>query len=201
MLLPHVQQRIDRRIAAGRERARPFYEAHPDRAPDWFKAESRVIPLVRRPRPDLPPTAMSQQFPPPANNPITASMNPSLEITADPAAIQKSAAQAGPYFTARLAEMLAAPSLDDLLTLDYVHAGRAVKILALRISPYLDGRGAVLPLQRLVMISSEALNETHAAKLSASVRRAMENRDPNAAAREIKALGSPVGFETVVIGA
>jgi hypothetical protein len=63
-LLPHVQQRIDRRIAARRERARPFYEAHPDRAPDWFKAESRVIPLVRRPRPDLPPTAMSHQFSP-----------------------------------------------------------------------------------------------------------------------------------------
>jgi hypothetical protein len=144
---------------------------------------------------------MSQQFPPPANNPITAPMNPSLEITADPAAIQKSAAQAGPYFTARLAEMLAAPSLDDLMTLDYVHAGRAVKIMAVKVSPYLDGRGAVRPLQRLVMISSEALNEPHAAKLSASVRRAMGNRDSNAAAREIKALGSAVGFATEITSA
>jgi hypothetical protein len=201
MLLPSVQQRIDRRIAAGRERARPFYEAHPDRAPDWFKTDPRVIPLVRRPRPDLPPTAMSQQFPPPVNNLITASMNPSLEITADQTAITKAAAQAGPYFTARLAEMLAAPSLDDLLTLDYVHAGRAVKIMAVKVSPYLDGRGAVRPLQRLVMISSEALNETHAAKLSASVRRSMENRDPHSAAREIRALGSAVGFATEITSA
>ena len=128
-------------------------------------------------------------------------MTESLAITADPAAIQKAAAQAGPYFATRLAEMLAAPSLDDLQTLDFVHSGRAVKIMAVKISPYLNGAAAVLPLRRLVMISSEALNETHAAKLSASVRRAMENRDPNAAAREIKALGSPVGFATEVVGA
>jgi hypothetical protein len=160
-----------------------------------------VIHLVRRPRPNLPPTSMSQQFPPPANNPITASMNPSLEITADPATIQKAAAQAGPYFAARLTEMLAAPALDDLQTLDYVHSGRSVKIMSVRISPFLDGRGAVRPLRRVTMISAEAGNESHAAKLAASVRRSMENREPHSAAREIKSLGSPVGFETVVIGA
>ena len=200
MLLPSVQQSIDRRIAEGRERARPFYEAHPDRAPDWFKSEPRVTHLVRRPRPALPPTSMSQQFPPPVNNPITAPMTPSLEITADPATIQKAAAQAGSYFSARLAEMLAAPSLDDLQTLDFVHAGRSVNIMVVKVSPYLNGRAAVRPLARAVMISAESGNENHLTKLTTATRRAMENRDPMAAAREIRELGSPVGFETVVIG-
>lgn len=128
-------------------------------------------------------------------------MNPSLEITADQTAITKAAAQAGPYFAARLAEMLTAPSLDDLQTLDYLHGGRSVKIMAVRISPYLNGAAAVLSLQRVTMISAEPGNETHLAKLTTAARRAMENRDPNAAAREIKSLGSPVGFETVVSGA
>lgn len=200
MLLPSVQQRIDRRIAEGRERARPFYEAHPDRAPDWFKAEPRVIPLVRRPRPALPPTSMSKTFSPPATSPLASSMIPSLEITADPAAIQKAATQAGHFFSARLTEMLASPALDDLQTLDFVHAGRSVNIMVLKVSPYLNGRAAVRPLQRVTMVTAEVGNESHAAKLVTAVRRSMENRDPNAAAREIKSLGSPVGFETVVIG-
>lgn len=127
-------------------------------------------------------------------------MNPSLEITADPAAITKAAAMAGTYFSARLTEMLASPALDDLQTLDYVHGGRAVKIMVLRVSPFLNGRAAVRPLQRAVMISAESGNETHLTKLTTATRRAMENRDPMAAAREIRELGSPVGFETVVIG-
>ena len=148
----------------------------------------------------LPPTSMSKTFPPPVNNPITAPMNPSLEITADPAAIQKAASQAGSYFSARLAEMLANPALDDVLALDYVHGGRSVKIMVVRTSPYLNGAAAVRPLQRAVMISAEPGNESHATKLVTAVRRSMENRDPMAAAREIKSLGSPVGFETVVIG-
>ena len=59
---------------------------------------------------------------------------------------------------------------------------------------------AVRPLQRAVMISAEPGNESHATKLVTAVRRSMENRDPMAAAREIRELGSPVGFETVVIG-
>lgn len=201
MPLPSVQQSIDRRIAEGRERARPFYEAHPDRAPDWFKSEPRVTHLVRRPRPPLPPTSMSKTFsPPPAIIQPTQPMNPSLEITADPAAIQKAASQAGHFFSARLAEMIANPALDDLQTLDFVHSGRAVKIMSVRISPFLNGAAAVLPLRRVTMISAEPGNESHAAKLVTAVRRSMENRDPMAAAREIRELGSPVGFETVVIG-
>lgn len=127
-------------------------------------------------------------------------MNPSLEITADQAAITKAASQAGAYFTARLAEMLTNPALDDVLALDYVHGGRNVKIMVVRISPYLNGLAAVRPLQRVTMISAEAGNESHATKLTTATRRAMENRDPMAAAREIKELGSPVGFETVVVG-
>ena len=127
-------------------------------------------------------------------------MNPSLAITADPAAIQKAASQAGHFFSARLAEMLANPALDDVLALDYVHGGRSVKIMVVRTSPYLNGAAAVRPLQRVVMLNAESGNETHLAKLVTATRRAMENRDPNAAAREIRSLGSPVGFETVVIG-
>ena len=127
-------------------------------------------------------------------------MTESLFLTADQTAITKAAAQAGPYFAARLAEMLAAPSLDDLLTLDFVHSGRAVKIMAVKISPYLNGAAAVLPLRRLVMVNAESGNESHAAKLTTAARRAMENRDPMAAAREIRGLGSPAGFETVVTG-
>ena len=96
--------------------------------------------------------------------------------------------------------MLAAPSRDALLTLDFVHSGRAVKIMAVKISPYLNGAAAVLPLRRLVMVNAESGNESHAAKLTTAARRAMENRDPMAAAREIRELGSPVGFETVVTG-
>ncbi len=127
-------------------------------------------------------------------------MTESLFLTADPAAITKAAAQAGPYFATRLAEMLAAPSLDDLQTLDFVHAGRSVNIMVVKVSPYLNGRAAVRPLQRTCLISAEAGNENHLAKLTTATRRAMENRDPMAAAREIRELGSPVGFETVVIG-
>ena len=127
-------------------------------------------------------------------------MTESLFLTADPATIQKAAASAGSYFSARLAEMLAAPSLDDVLALDYVHGGRSVKIMVVKISPYLNGAAAVLPLRRVTMISAEAGNENHLTKLTTATRRAMENRDPMAAAREIRELGSPVGFETVVIG-
>ena len=127
-------------------------------------------------------------------------MTESLFLTADLPIIQKAASQAGHFFSARLTEMLAAPSLDDLQTLDFVHSGRAVKIMAVRISPYLNGAAAVRPLQRVTMISAESGNETHLTKLTTATRRAMENRDPMAAAREIRELGSPVGFETVVIG-
>ena len=75
-----------------------------------------------------------------------------------------------------------------------------MKIMVVRISPYLNGAAAVRPLQRVVMLNAESGNETHLTKLVTATRRAMENRDPMAAAREIKELGSPVGFETVVIG-
>ena len=155
---------------------------------------------ARHPQNNPPPTALSQQTQPPAIIQPTQPMTESLFLTADQTAITKAAAQAGPYFAARLAEMLAAPSLDDLLTLDFVHSGRAVKIMAVKISPYLNGAAAVLPLRRLVMVNAESGNESHAAKLTTAARRAMENRDPMAAAREIRELGSPVGFETVVTG-
>jgi hypothetical protein len=167
----------------------------------FSKSTAPPVSPSRPPRTTLPPTALSQQAQPPAIIQQTKPMTESLSITADPAAIQKAAAQAGAYFATQLATILAAPSLDDLQTLDFVHSGRAVKIMAVRISPYLNGAAAVLPLQRVTMISAESGNENHLAKLAASVRRAMENRDPHSAAREIRALGSPVGFETVVIGA
>ncbi len=128
-------------------------------------------------------------------------MTESLFLTADLPSIQKAAAEAGAYFENQLATMLAAPSLDDLQTLDFVHAGRSVKIMSVRVSPFLNGAAAVLPLQRVVMLNAESGNETHLAKLTTAARRAMENRDPYSAAREIRSLGSPVGFETVVIGA
>lgn len=127
-------------------------------------------------------------------------MNPSLEITADPAAIQKAASQAGHFFAAQLDELLTNPALDDLQTLDYVHGGRNVKIMVVRVSPYLNGLSAVRPLQRTCLISAEPGNENHLAKLTTAVRRAMENRDPSAAAREIRELGSPVGFDVAVVG-
>ena len=59
--------------------------------------------------------------------------------------------------------MLNAPALDDLQTLDFAHGGRAVKIMAVRISPYLDGRAAVRPLQRVTTVTVEVGNESHAA--------------------------------------
>lgn len=202
MLLPSVQQSIDRRIAEGRERARPFYEAHPDRAPDWFKSEPRVTHLVRRPRPDLPPatpTTTTAFSTPPIIQPAKP-MTEALSITTNAATIEATAKAAGPFFGSALSQLLGSASLGEVSVLSFQRNGVTHSILATIVSPFLNGFSAVKDMPRSVLVSSQPGNADHIEKLTAAARRALVDRDPVAANRAIRGLGAADGFQTSVIG-
>ena len=200
MLLPSVQQSIDRRIAEGRERARPFYEAHPDRAPDWFKSEPRVTHLVRRPRPALPPTTAAATFSTPPIIQPAKTMTEALSITTSAATIEATAKAAGPFFFSALSQLLGSASLGEVSVLSLQHNGITHSILATIVSPFLNGFSAVKDMPRSVMISSQPGNDQHLEKLTAATRRALIDRDPVSANRAIRGLGATDGFSTSVIG-
>lgn len=200
MLLPSVQQSIDRRIAEGRERARPFYEAHPDRAPDWFKSEPRVTHLVRRPRPALPPTTAAATFSTPPIIQPAKTMTEALSITTNASTIEATAKAAGPFFSSALSQLLGSASLGEVSTLSFQHNGVTHSVLAALVSPYLNGLSSVRNMPRHVMISAQEGNADHLERLTAAVRRALVDRDPPAAARAIKGLGAADGWATQVVG-
>jgi hypothetical protein len=127
-------------------------------------------------------------------------MNEALSITTTAPFIASTAQVAGPYFSGALDQLLASAAPGEVSTLSFTHAGIDRTILATVIEPFLNGLSAAKNMPRHVMVSARPGNADHLQKLSAAVRRALVDRDPAAAARAIKGLGSPSGWPTEING-
>ena len=159
-----------------------------------------VTHLVRRQRADLPPATTTAIFSAPPIIQPSRTMTQALKITTTAATIEATAKAAGPFFSSALSQLLGSASLGEISTLSFQHNGVTHTVLAAIVSPFLNGLSAVRDMPRSVMISAQEGNADHLEKLTAAVRRALVDRDPVAASRAIKGLGSPSGWPTEVTG-
>jgi hypothetical protein len=127
-------------------------------------------------------------------------MTEALSITTTAPFIASIAQVAGPFFTNELNQLLASAAPSEISVLTFEHDGIRRTILATVVSPFLNGFSAVKDMPRHVMVSSRPGNDQHVERLTAAGRRALVDRDPVAASRAIKGLGSPSGWPTEVTG-
>ena len=127
-------------------------------------------------------------------------MTESISLTTSAKKISALVATGGAYITSlasRLVGNVAENAIDEL---SWVNGGITHTLLGTRIVPFPGAFSAVRPMNRFLIISAQAGNQSHVERLTAAACVAISNRDPQEADKAIRGLGAVDGFQTVVTG-
>ncbi len=127
-------------------------------------------------------------------------MTESLNVTTSAKKISELVATGGAYIVSQASRLIDGVGENGIDELTWTNGGITHTLLGTRIMPYPAQFSAVRPLNRFLIISAQAGNQSHVEKLTATARIALSNRDPLAADKAIKTLGAVDGFQTQVTG-
>ena len=147
-----------------------------------------------------PQSALSQQTQPPTIIQPTQNMTESISITTSAKKISGLVSTGGAYITGLASRLIDSVSENAIDELSRVNGGITHILLGTRIVPFPGAFSAVRPMNRFLIISAQAGNQSHVERLTAAARIALSNRDVQAADKAIRALGAGDGFQTEVTG-
>jgi hypothetical protein len=126
-------------------------------------------------------------------------MNPSISLTTSAAKISGLVATGGKYLTSLASRLIDGTSEDVVSELSWTIGGVTHTMMGTTVTPFRGSFSTVKPVNRFAVISSQPGNEAHVQRISAAVRSAMIDRDPQAADKAIRDLGGE-GFSVEVTG-